>query len=332
VPTLKVSHSGVTVANPPSNPAGGGPRGEVIGWSIKSARRCDAFLRSILFEELDERGLTGYACTLTVRDLPETTKDWSRMVAALRKRLERRGMACGHFVTEWQMRGRFSDHAVPHLHLVVFFPTDRLPTYERCYPEDALRCYWLDVADRYLPELSGQDVKPVSDLVGWFRYLAKHAARGVYHYQRSIGTIPAGWLRTGRMWGTWGDWPVFTYQGRISTALFYALRRFSTRYQLASARSDLKRSNERLNGAWNEQQVRDARKLVKISRKRLRYLKHRLQAPEKHARIVPVSDWIPADVITQWLDHVAYQDDWVDWTTGETLPAYRLATEDRDDD
>jgi hypothetical protein len=330
MPILKVSHSGVTVSNPPINPSGGGPRGEVAGWSIKSARRCEAFLRSILFEELDERGLTGFACTFTIRNLPETHRDWNRMIMALRKRLERRGMACGHYVTEWQMRGRFSSEAVPHLHMILFFPIERPPSYERCYPEDALRCFWLDVADPYFPELSGQNVKSVSDLVGWFRYLSKHASRGVHHYQRSAGAIPAGWLKTGRMWGTWGEWPIFTFEGRISTALFYALRRFTTRYQLASARSDLKRSYERYSGAWNEQQRQEALKHIKTSRKRLRYLKRRLQAPENFARIVPVSDWTPADVITHWLDHVAYRGECVDWATGEILLEYWLESEDWD--
>jgi hypothetical protein len=132
------------------------------------------------------------------------------------------------------------------------------------------------------------------------------------------------------MWGTWGDWPVFTYEGRISTALFYALRRFTTRYQLASARSDLERSYERYSGAWNEQQRQEALKHIKTSRKRLRYLKRRLQVPENFARTVPVSDWIPADVITHWLDHVACRGECVDWSTGEILLEYWLESEDRD--
>jgi hypothetical protein len=220
-----------------------------------------------------------------------------------------------------------SDEAVPHLHLVVFFPKDRLPTYEACYPEDALRCLWLDVADGYQPELWGQDVKPVSDLVGWFRYLAKHAARGVHHYQRSLGTIPEGWQKTGRMWGAWGEWPQFYFKGIVSDALFYALRRFSTRYQLSSARTDLQRSYTRLHDAWNVDQREEAQKLVKVSLKRLCYLKRRLQRPEKFARIVPVSDWVPADVITRWLDHFADQEEVFNKATGEVRPAYYLTTE-----
>jgi len=319
----------VTVANPPLNPRGGGPRGEVAGWSIKSARRCDAFLRSIHFEKLDEEALTGYACTFTVRNLPDTHTDWARLITILRKRLKRKGMVYGHCVTEWQMRGRFSDQAVPHLHLVVFFPNDRLPTYEGCYPQDALRAIWLDVAAGYSTRLEGQDAKPISDLVGWFKYLAKHAARGAHHYQRSVGTIPAGWQKTGRMWAKWGDWPVSIDKLIISDALFYALRRFSTRYQLASARKDLKRSHERLRDAANYDQKQQALSFIKQSRKRLRYLKQRLQAPNDFARIVPVSDWVPSAVITHWLGHVAVKEEVYNEHTGEIRLAYYLAGEVR---
>lgn len=329
MPSLTVSHSGVTAANPPLNPTGGGPRGEVSGWSIKSARRGDAFFRSVHFEKLDEQGLTGYACTFTLRNLPDTHKVWAQLITILRKRLERRGMVYGLCVTEWQMRGRFSDQAVPHLHLVVFFPKDRLPTYEGCYPQDALRCIWLDVAARYSPELGGQDAKPISDLVGWFRYLAKHATRGAHHYQRSVGTNPVGWLKTGRMWASWGDWPVSSCKSFISDALFFALRRFSTRYQLASARKDLKRSHQRLRGARSHEQQQQALSFIKQSRKRLRYLKQRLQAPNDYARIVPVSDWIPASDVMQWLGYAAIEEEIYNEHTGEIRSAYYLAGEVR---
>lgn len=211
----------------------------------------------------------------------------------------------------------------------MFFPNDRLPTYEGCYPQDALRDIWLDVAAGYSTRLEGLDAKPISDLVSWFQYLAKHAARGAHHYQRSVGTIPAGWRKTGRMWAKWGDWPVSSCKSFVSDALFYALRRFSTRYQLASARKQITQSHERLSGARNYEQKQQALSFIKQSRKRLRYLKQRLQAPSDYARIVPVSDWIPASVIMQWLGYAAIEEEIYNEDTGEIRSAYYLAGEVR---
>lgn len=329
MPTLKVSRSGLTVSRPPVKPGPGGDRGEVNGWSIRAARRCDAFLRSVLFDEIQQRGLVGYALTLTVAERPESHVAWARLVKRLRQRLERRGMVCGHFVTEWQPRGRTSKGPCPHLHLVVFFPEGAEPEWSdgfcSCIGADALKVHWLEVADAYGPLLHGQHVEIIKDLVGWFRYLAKHAARGVHHYQRSTELLPEGWVKTGRMWGTWGDWPTFEYDGKMSVALFFALRRFATRYQLASARSDLARSRQRLADARNLHQTNEGRKFIAMSLRRLRYLKRRLQRSDMRLSvIVPVSEWMPADVTARWLDETAHQGEVMNIATGEVRPFYSL--------
>ena len=65
---------------------------------------------------------------------------------------------------------------------------------------------WLRLAAEYGPGEVGQDVVAITGPLGWLRYLSKHAARGVAHYQRK-GT-PAGWTKTGRLWGHGGAWPV----------------------------------------------------------------------------------------------------------------------------
>ncbi len=49
----------------------------------------------------------------------------------------------------------------------------------------------------------------VPHLHGWFKYLSKHAVRGVQHYQRNSDNMPKEWKgHTGRMWGKGGDWGV----------------------------------------------------------------------------------------------------------------------------
>ena len=64
---------------------------------------------------------------------------------------------------------------------------------------------WLEISSRYRSGLSGQDCKPIDGVLGWLRYLGKHASRGAAHYQRS--GHPEGWEKTGRLWGHVGDWP-----------------------------------------------------------------------------------------------------------------------------
>ena len=72
-----------------------------------------------------------------------------------------------------------------------------------------------------------QEAVPIDTPAGWFGYVAKHAARGAAHYQRARMArdyegdpadrkgdpakraipLPAGWNKTGRMWGYLGRWP-----------------------------------------------------------------------------------------------------------------------------
>ena len=76
-----------------------------------------------------------------------------------------------------------------------------------------------------------QTVKPMTDLLGWSQYVAKHAARGVRHYQRSGDGIPPEWRGlTGRVWGHRGNWPVrkpsrYQLDGREGDGAFFAFRR-----------------------------------------------------------------------------------------------------------
>jgi hypothetical protein len=67
---------------------------------------------------------------------------------------------------------------------------------------------WMVISRRHgwEADFKGQHVEPVFDATGWLKYVGKHSARGVDHYQRE--RPPEGWETTGRLWGTGGDWPV----------------------------------------------------------------------------------------------------------------------------
>lgn len=231
MPVLTVyRHGGTAGVAPMKNSHQRAPRGEVAGWSEGATRRNTRFLYSVQEDQLSG---TGHAVTLTVRDCPPTSVDWSKLRRAWEMRMVRAGMIRMHWVTEWQRRG------VPHLHGAVWFPDTMSADLVRGL---AIR-HWLEVAAPYGCGWKGQHVHPITGVVGWFQYLAKHASRGVQHYQRSIANVPEAWQnRTGRVWGHVGDWPVreavrINLQGREGDRGFYAYRRLVRAWRFADARS-----------------------------------------------------------------------------------------------
>ncbi len=167
-------------------------RGETQGWNPAVSRRMTQWLYSVGIPQLTG---SGYSFTFTVKDCPPSAQNWAKLVKALAMRFKRRGVVRYHWLTEWQSRG------VPHLHGCVYF--DSMIT------NDAIIDLWVDVARQYNPLHKSQNVKPIYDDVGWFKYLSKHAVRGVQHYQRNGDNMPKEWKgHTGRMWGKGGDWGV----------------------------------------------------------------------------------------------------------------------------
>lgn len=231
--TMKVYLHGTTMGTPPgANNHTRSPRGNVGGWSTGSTRRNVAFLRSVVPETINvtEHGefLHGFAFTLTLKNCPATSDDWHRLRKAYMMRLRRAGMYRLHWVTEWQRRG------VPHLHGCVWSPD---PNFSGIIIGE-----WLNMASKYGAGFQGQHVKPVTDALGWFKYLAKHAARGVQHYQRSAANIPVGWIKTGRVWGHWGHWDTRgSMNMAIEDATFFRLRRLARSWRKADARASANR-------------------------------------------------------------------------------------------
>lgn len=273
MPIVRLYPHGLTGGVPPmKNDHLRAPRGDVQGWSHGATRRNVRFLMSI-----DNRKLTGrgVAFTFTLRDCPPTSDAWHRLRRAFEKRMVRAGMLRLHWVTEWQRRG------VPHLHGMAFFP-DEGPL-DLAMMVDA----WLAVAGPYGAGHRGQHVMTVNDAVGWFQYLAKHAARGVQHYQRSATNVPEGWQqKTGRVWGKGGDWPVrdgivINLQDQHGDGGWFAFRRLCRSWRVADARA-----------TGNRYRVRSARAMLTCTDKPL-------------SRVRGVSEWIPPDCQTAFLVNLA---------------------------
>lgn len=205
-------------------------RGAVGGWSTGATRRNTQFLYSVMEPELSG---AGYAVTLTLRDCPPDSDAWHRLRRSWEMRMVRSGMIRMHWVTEWQRRG------CPHMHCAVWFPADA----PAASVTSRLISAWLTLGAVYGAGSRGQDVHPITGAVGWFQYVSKHAARGVKHYQRSSENVPDAWkLKTGRMWGKVGDWPVrpkirLDVQDQHGDGGWFAYRRLVRGWRVANARS-----------------------------------------------------------------------------------------------
>lgn len=268
MPIIRSYRHGLTAGIPPSvNSHPRALRGDVGGWSDKSTRSNTRFLYSVDERELDGRGM---ALTLTLRDCPPTHDEWHRMRRAMIKRLERMGLVRGHWLTEWQRRG------VPHLHAAVWFE-NRDPFLTR-----SVRDAWLSVAGAYGASPQAQHVVGISDAVGWFQYLSKHAVRGLGHYQRSSENMPDGWKTTGRMWGHVGDWPVNeSLRIEIDLPGFYAFRRIVQRWRLADSKAE-----------GDANRIRSAKRMLRSKERAVGQMRG-------------VSEWLPERLTLPILTHLA---------------------------
>lgn len=277
--TLTVYRHGLTGGTPPGkNNHKRALRGTTEGWSKSSTRNNTRFLYSV-----DETGLTGhgFALSLTLRTCPPTHKDWATVRTSFERRMRRMGMIRMHWLTEWQRRG------VPHMHAAIWFDADlreRDP-----YAILTIRNHWLAVADQYGAGEKGQDIKPISDAMGWFKYLAKHAVRGLNHYQRNKENVPAAWSKTGRMWGYLGDWPVSPVDRfSIDDSGYYKFRRAVRGYARATTRAEFHRDPKMLSRMiW-------ARNMLKVHDKNL-------------SNVIGVNDWADKETISipllRWLSN-----------------------------
>lgn len=272
MPIVTEYRHGLTMGIPPGkNDHMRAKRDAVEGWSDSSTRRNTRFLYSI-----DERKLTGvgFALSLTVRDCPPTADDWKALREAFFQRMRRMGMIRGHWLTEWQRRG------VPHMHAAIWFDEglwDRDPS-----PAVSIKSHWCQLAVDSGAGMKGQHVDAITDSVGWFKYLSKHAVRGLGHYQRSSDSIPTGWKKTGRMWGRLGDWPTIDpVRYTMDMPAFWAFRRMVQRWRLADARA-----------SGDRHRLRSARRMLQSS-------------DRSSGSVRGVGEWIGTDETQIFLRHLA---------------------------
>lgn len=257
MPVLKLYQNGLTGGVPPSmvnrKPS---PRSDCLGWSARSSRSNTRFLYSVRSPDLstaaDGSALLGLALSFTIRDCPPSHEDWQNLRRAFFERLRRKGLYRLHWLTEWQKRG------VPHLHAALWFDLSKvhalLASKWPGVPVVAfpllIQADWLELTARYRSSLGAQNIKPITDDLGWLQYLSKHAARGAAHYQRAAGSVPAGWQKTGRMWGHLGDFPTCEPLGLdLDSAGWFCFRRIVRRWRIAQARSGKHVSGRRIRSA-----------------------------------------------------------------------------------
>lgn len=275
MPVLKVYRHGVTAGVPPAlNSHTRAKRGSVGGWSNVSTRSNTRFLYSV--EEQRLTGL-GFALSLTLRDCPPTHDDWQALKRSFFKRLDRLGLIRCHWLTEWQRRG------VPHLHSAAWFPIPGEPLHVHLWKlRDRIVDAWLAVASEYRAGKWSQHVEPIHDSVGWFKYLSKHASRGVSHYQRSPEGIPKGWQRTGRMWGYLGKWPLReSMKLELGHSGYFAFRRLVRGLRKAQSRA-----------LGDRRRIRSARRMLRCGNPRL-------------SAVRGVSEWMELETQLTLIAHVA---------------------------
>ena len=277
MPILSRSLHGVTAGCAPSKTSGtlSVKRSAIGGWSQDACRRNVRFLRTVRQQDLTG---DGYSLTLTIGECPQTHEDWHRLLKAYFKRLERLGMIRLHWVIEWQRRG------VPHLHACAYFPhVARSQVEQHNFEKLLIWEHWMRAgAIEYNSDLRAQYCLRVYDAVGWFQYVSKHAARGISHYQRSPECQPKHWEKTGRMWGKRGDWPTDTPQRYdLDNRGFWAFRRIVRAWRKADARS-----------SGTPSRIRSARRMLRCT--------HSGKSPVRG-----VSEWIPADLQTTIIEHLA---------------------------
>ena len=297
MPVLKLYPNGITGGvRPPYVNHAPVPRGDCAGWSAKSSRSNTRFLYSVRSPELptDSAGnrLLGLALSFTLRDCPATHADWKKLREVFFLRLRRAGLYRLHWLTEWQKRG------VPHLHAALWFDVAQVEAWMLKHyaglPIEAfpaiIKADWLQLSALYRSSVAAQDIKSISDDLGWLQYLSKHAARGAAHYQRAIGSHPVGWIKTGRMWGHLGHFPTSEPLGLdLDNAGWYQFRRIVRRWRISNARQSKNPARR----------IRSARRMLKCSEQHL-------------SRVRGVSEWIDLQMglsVVHWLSTQGYSVD-----------------------
>lgn len=301
MPTISIREHGVsavrnqTVVNPET--------GEIVtltafqppertatkGWTPNVARRNEQRLQQVDFDAID--GVPAFVTlTMPSQQMSDVSaamfhgwlKSWLRY-------MKRHGLGHYYWILEFQASGN------PHLHVLVWLDhePDALETFK------ALRS-WVGILNKsgVGARIQGQIWEPI-DVDGEITvdgetvpahpervlmYLAKHAARGVAHYQRQIENMPDDWrYRSGRVWGHDRGLPLRAQQDfETDYSTFWTFRRLVRRWRITEARQ-IKDADRR------RQSIVQARRSLRCGRRDV--------SPYRG-----VSAWLPASVASQLLD------------------------------
>lgn len=284
-------------------------RSNTNGWTANVARRNEQRLQQIDFSKI-----TGepFFVTLTMpkQQMEDVTSEqFHRWLNAWLVYMRRRGMRHYYWILEFQASGN------PHLHVIVWLSDWRTGGAKRGYEHHTwfgeagvLEQYkalaqWVKMlnADGVAAKVDAQNFQLVelgksSNVDGvtlesatperLLMYLAKHAARGVAHYQRQISNMPEDWqYRSGRVWGHDGKLPLreqLDYE--CSYEVFWAYRRLVRRWVCANA-STMTDDDKR------RRSIVSARRMLRCSRPDV--------SPFRG-----VSAWVPERVACQLLDSI----------------------------
>jgi hypothetical protein len=188
---------------------------------------------------------------------------------------------------------------VPHLHTAIWYAdgpaADRvnLGGWGRAAIED-----WLELTYGMRTTREAQMCRPIDGIAGWLEYIAKHASRGVAHYQRQRAMMPKGWQKTGRLWGHRGDWPTAEpVEAELDDQQYFRLRRLCRNYQLAKSRS---RGSVTISDAAGTRKL-----LLGSSGRAIVYARHLIRCSDKTlSRSKGGSQWMPMDVMLRLLGSV----------------------------
>lgn len=259
------------------------------GWTVNVARRNEQRLQQVDFEAID--GIPAFVTlTMPAQQMADVSaamfhswlKSWLRY-------MKRHGLLHYYWILEFQATGN------PHLHLLVWLDHD----WEPLEQYRALRSWvnmlnksgvgarlqgqiWENIDVGGEITVDGETVPAHPERV--LMYLAKHAARGVAHYQRQIANMPEDWqYRSGRVWGHDRSLPL-REQEDVETdyPTFWTFRRLVRRWRCSEARGIKDHDRRR-------QAISQARRSLRYSRRDV--------SPYRG-----VSAWLPADVASQLLD------------------------------
>lgn len=259
------------------------------GWTPNVARRNEQRLQQIDFDGID--GVPAFV-TLTMPSQQMGDVSAAMFHGWLKRWLQymkRHGMLHYYWILEFQASGN------PHLHVLAWLDHD----WDALEQYRALRSWggilnksgvgarlqgqiWENIDVGGMITVDGERVPAHPERV--LMYLAKHAARGVAHYQRQIANMPEDWqYRSGRVWGHDRGLPLREQQDvECDYPTFWAYRRLVRRWRCSEAQAIVDPSRRRA-------AVSQARGMLRCSRPDV--------SPYRG-----ISAWVPADVASALLD------------------------------